>query len=253
MPRCCSPRWRRSSGAQSAAPWTRAPSSISRRPFTFSVEPVETRSTMMSATPRCGAISAAPETGTIVTVRPRLRRTRAVSRGNTVATRAPSWTSASCAMPLSSLAATREPAAPEAEVQQDAPRPRRDSSTRSRPVMPRSAAPSATNSGMSSRAHEEREEVVRPSDACSARSAHVELEARALQQLARALGQPALVGQCDTDHGAIVPVCKQKAARQYTDGPRFDRRPSASASTLTRHPRDPSGRDDGHDAGSGSA
>ena len=41
-------------------------------PFTLSVEPVETRSTITSATPRCGAISAAPVIGTMVTRRPSL-------------------------------------------------------------------------------------------------------------------------------------------------------------------------------------
>jgi len=42
----------------------------SRRPLTRSVEPVDVRSTTMSAMPRWGRISAAPETGTTSTDRP---------------------------------------------------------------------------------------------------------------------------------------------------------------------------------------
>jgi hypothetical protein len=42
----------------------------SRSPFILSVEPVEVRSTITSAMPRCGAISTAPEMGAISTVRP---------------------------------------------------------------------------------------------------------------------------------------------------------------------------------------
>src|ERR687884_650853 len=51
------------------------------------VDPVDVRSTTTSAIPRCGAISAAPETGTIVTSRPTSRKKRCVRRGKEVATR----------------------------------------------------------------------------------------------------------------------------------------------------------------------
>ena len=73
---------------------------------------------MTSAIPRCGAISAAPETGTISTRRPTDAKNRAVTRGKTVATRVPARMSSSAEMPLSSVAATARRQRPKVEIGQ---------------------------------------------------------------------------------------------------------------------------------------
>ena len=56
---------------RSARPATRAASRCSRRPLALAVEPVETRSTIASASPSRGAASTEPETGTSSTSMPR--------------------------------------------------------------------------------------------------------------------------------------------------------------------------------------
>ena len=138
------------------------------RPLTRSVEPEDTRSTMTSAMPRCGAISAAPETGTSAMSRHAWRKYSAVTRGKLVATRAPCRMSASEWIPLSSVAATARrhwPSSRSASVSSARP----DSWIRSHPVIPTSAAPSATNSGMSW-ARTKIPSKTPPSDAVRARS-----------------------------------------------------------------------------------
>ncbi len=64
-------------------------SPIGRSPFIASVEPVETRSTIPSATPRRGATSTAPDRGTTSTAMDWPAKNRRVTLGWDVATRRP--------------------------------------------------------------------------------------------------------------------------------------------------------------------
>ena len=96
----------------------------SRSPLTLSVDPVDVRSTMTSAMPRCGATSAAPAIGTISTVRPRCLEKSA--REAREAGRHAGWAvTRRCGQVVechdSRLFAGRddEPAVPELEVDQD--------------------------------------------------------------------------------------------------------------------------------------
>src|SRR5690606_11566217 len=67
------------------------------------------------------------------------------------------------------------------------------------------------------RADEQREELAPQRREQRALTARLELEARALEQVARAVGQPPLVGQRDADHGsALLPADEKTAARQWT-------------------------------------
>ena len=71
-----------------------AMTAISFRWFIFRVEPLETRSTMMSATPRCGVISAAPEISVdLHLLAVGLAKNFLVMFGKEVATMVPSLTS----------------------------------------------------------------------------------------------------------------------------------------------------------------
>ena len=115
---------------------------------TRNVDPDDVKSTMMSAIPKCGAISVAPDTGTMVTAFPTRSKYRRASCGNTVATLGEPVRSSIVAIPLSSRAATTRRHPPNSRSS-NIPSSRSDSHTRSHPVTPTSAAPSATNSGMS--------------------------------------------------------------------------------------------------------
>ncbi len=122
-------------------------SSMTRRWFVRSVVPEEERSTMASAIPRCGVTSHAPPTVTIVTPIPRSAKNERVIDGNSVATFAPSR-SATVPISDSSGTATTSVALPiwrSRTCSTAEPR----SMTISRPVMPRSATPLATYSGIS--------------------------------------------------------------------------------------------------------
>ena len=65
-------------------------SPMARSPFIWSVEPVETRSTIASARPSRGATSTAPESGTTSTAMPWRSKNERVTLGCDVATRTPS-------------------------------------------------------------------------------------------------------------------------------------------------------------------
>ena len=64
-------------------------SPIARRPFMASVEPVETRSTMASASPSLGATSTAPDREMTSTGMPCCAKKRRVTLGCEVAIRTP--------------------------------------------------------------------------------------------------------------------------------------------------------------------
>ena len=142
----------------------------SRSPLVLSVEPVETRSTMTSATPRCGATSAAPETERrVLSVEPAVPLGQA---RNDVATRSPSAIGGS----RTGLSRTAtEPAAAEAQVEGVATS-RPLSSTRSRPVIPGPPRRRRRTRGCLRRAR--RAPNPRPAG-CSARAAKLELQPRA--------------------------------------------------------------------------
>ena len=92
---------------------------ISRSPFTRSVEPVDTRSTITSAMPRCGAISAAPETGTTSTALPALgEELRGDAREDGRHARAGRQVPRCVVRPLSSRRRHDEAAAPERQVRE---------------------------------------------------------------------------------------------------------------------------------------
>ena len=167
-------RW--PSGSRRGAVISRAVDSsivaTSRRPFTLSVEPVDVRSTTMSAIPRCGATSAAPDTGTTSTARPASAKKRRVIRGKLVATRwgaaASTGRSVIARIPLSSRAATTSRQWPNSRSSSRSTG-RSDSATKSHPVTPASATPSATNS-VTSCARTNSASNSPPSDAVRARS-----------------------------------------------------------------------------------
>ena len=112
-----------------------------------SVDPVATRSTMQSATPSRGVISTAPETSTISAATPASAKYPRVSLGKTVATRVPAARSSTEAMAEATGAASTSRHGASSTSRRISKR-RSDSQTRSQPVIPASAAPSATNSGM---------------------------------------------------------------------------------------------------------
>ncbi len=122
-------------------------SSTTRRWFVRRVVPEEERSTMASAIPRCGVASHAPPTVTIVTVIPRSAKNERVIDGNSVATLAPSRSS-TASIPDSSGTATTRVALPISRSRTSSTAEPR-SMTISLPVIPRSATPLATYSGIS--------------------------------------------------------------------------------------------------------
>ena len=79
--------------ARRAPPRTRAATPTERRPFVRSVLPLETRSTIASASPSRGASSTEPVTRSSSTSSPRSAAARARAAGRLVATRAPSRSS----------------------------------------------------------------------------------------------------------------------------------------------------------------
>src|SRR5690606_18903931 len=95
------------------------------------------------------------------------------------------------------------------------------------------------------RADEQREELAAERREQRALAARLQLEARALEQLARAVGQPPLVGQRDADHGSALLLPMQKtAARRWTGRGGVFRIVSGSTCgqrPCTRRRRDPSG------------
>src|SRR5690606_29222937 len=71
------------------------------------------------------------------------------------------------------------------------------------------------------RADEQREELAAERREQRALAARLELQARALEQLARAIGQPPLVGQRDADHGSALLHADEKNRGPSVDGPRW--------------------------------
>ena len=110
--------------------------------------PVLVRSAIISATPINGAISVDPLNSTILAFIPLFLRYLLVKLGNSVATNEPSTISPGLLIGESSGTAKTSFALPKfrsSSISTDA----LFSSIRSRPVIPISAAPSATNSGIS--------------------------------------------------------------------------------------------------------
>jgi hypothetical protein len=196
----------------------------SRMPFILSVEPVDVRSTTMSAMPRCGAISAAPTPAPRPPGSPASAKKRRVTRGKTVATRGtlaslPETTRPTrvplatrpaitrrCRRPTGSALLARrhhEPAAAEAEVEQHVER-----AARSRhEIPPRHARVGRTvghELGDVLRAHEDGLELAAERRGERALAAGANLEAGVVEQLAGLLGETSLVGQSDAEHAEVV-------------------------------------------------
>ena len=120
---------------------------IGRRPLALIVEPVETRSTIASASPSRGVASTEPETGTSSQSTPRSASSRRVETGYAVATRSPSRSAISvCGASTGTAASSEQRAKPSsASVTTSA----SASTTRFAPVIPTSTTPSCAYSGMS--------------------------------------------------------------------------------------------------------
>ena len=173
---------------------------ISRSPFTRSVEPVDTRSTITSAMPMCGAISAAPDTGTTST---RLAALAEEALGDAREDRGDACAGARCrravAMPLSSRAAT---------ASRQRPNSRSASSSSVRPgladeVEARDAGVGGAvgdELGNVLRADEQRLELAAERRGEGARAGGADLESGVGEELAGFLGETALVGKCDAKH-----------------------------------------------------